>query len=232
MKPEVIVAIDVPEAAAAVDLVGKLPSDAWIKIGLELFAREGPAIVSRFVEEGRDVFLDLKLHDIPNTVAGAIRNVAALGARLLTVHASGGESMLRAAAQAASQAGDGTLKLLAVTVLTSLDDAEMGAIMGPGAKVEAAVGRLAGLARESGIDGVISSVAECRAVKLSCGEQFLVATPGIRLATVRADDQKRVATPSVAAQAGADFIVVGRAISGADDPAEAIRKVRAALVAA
>ncbi len=140
--------------------------------------------------------------------------------------------MLRAAAQAASQAGDGTLKLLAVTVLTSLDDAEMGAIMGPGAKVEAAVGRLAGLARESGIDGVISSVAECRAVKLSCGEQFLVATPGIRLATVRADDQKRVATPSVAAQAGADFIVVGRAISGADDPAEAIRKVRAALVAA
>ncbi|MEE9207035.1 MAG: orotidine-5'-phosphate decarboxylase [Gemmatimonadota bacterium] len=232
MKPEVIVAIDVPEAAAAVDLVGKLPSDAWIKIGLELFAREGPAIVSRFVEEGRDVFLDLKLHDIPNTVAGAIRNVAALGARLLTVHASGGESMLRAAAQAASQAGDGTLKLLAVTVLTSLDDAEMGAIMGPGAKVEAAVGRLAGLARESGIDGVISSVAECRAVKLSCGEQFLVATPGIRLATVGADDQKRVATPSVAAQAGADFIVVGRAISGADDPAEAIRKVRAALVAA
>ncbi|MEN8145444.1 MAG: orotidine-5'-phosphate decarboxylase [Gemmatimonadota bacterium] len=232
MKPEVIVAIDVPEATAAVALVDSLPADAWIKIGLELFAREGPAIVGRFVDEGRNVFLDLKLHDIPNTVAGAVRNVASLGARLLTVHASGGESMLRAAAQAAGEASAGTLKLLAVTVLTSLDDAEMAAVMGPGAEVEAAVGRLAGLARESGIDGVISSVAECRAIKLSCGEDFLVATPGIRLANMGADDQKRVATPSVAAQAGADFIVVGRAITGADHPAEALRKVRAELVAA
>ena len=232
MKPEVIVAVDVPEAAAALDLIGKLPGDAWIKIGLELFAREGPAIVSRLVDEGRDVFLDLKLHDIPNTVAGAVRNVASLGARLLTVHASGGESMLRAAAGAAGEADDGTLKLLAVTVLTSLDNSEIAAVMGSGAEVEVAVGRLAGLARESGIDGVVSSVAECRAVKLSCGEGFLVATPGIRLAHMGADDQKRVATPSVAAQAGADFIVVGRAITGADDPAEALRKVRAELAAA
>ncbi len=232
MKPEVIVAVDFPEARAALDLVGRLPADAWIKIGLELFAREGPAIVTRLVGEGRDVFLDLKLHDIPNMVAGAVRNVASLGVRLLTVHASGGESMLRAAAGAASDAGDVSLKLLAVTVLTSLDNAEMAAVMGPGAEVESAVGRLAGLARESGIDGVVSSVAECRAVKLSCGEEFLVATPGIRLANMDADDQKRVATPSVAAQAGADFIVVGRAITGADDPAEALRKVRAALVAA
>ena len=232
MKPGAVVAVDVPGAAAALALIGKLPGDAWIKIGLELFAREGPAIVSRLVDEGRDVFLDLKLHDIPNTVAGSVRNVASLGARLLTVHASGGESMLRAAAGAAAEAGDGRLKLLAVTVLTSLDNTEIAAVMGPGAEVEVAVGRLAGLARESGVDGVVSSVAECRAVKLSCGEEFLVATPGIRLAQMGADDQKRVATPSVAALAGADFIVVGRAITGADDPAEALRKVRAELVAA
>ncbi|MDT8436502.1 MAG: orotidine-5'-phosphate decarboxylase, partial [Gemmatimonadota bacterium] len=158
-----------------------------------------------------------------------------LGAELLTVHASGGEAMLRAAAAAAAEAGASsagrTPRLLAVTVLTSLDDAGLAAVAGPGARVEETVGRLAGLARETGIDGAVSSVNECRAIKLACGEEFLVVTPGIRLAGQGAQDQKRVATPAVARAAGADFLVVGRTITAADDPAAALAAVRAALEA-
>jgi len=226
--PDVIVALDYPEPEAALALVARLPEGTWYKVGLELFTRAGPPIVERLAGEGRHVFLDLKLHDIPNTVAGAVRSAARLGARLLTVHASGGEAMLRAAADAAGE-GDASLRLLAVTVLTSLDDAGLTAVMGAGARVEETVGRLAGLARESGIDGAVSSVAECRAIKLACGEEFLVVTPGIRLAGQGAQDQKRVATPATARAAGADYLVVGRSITAADDPAAALAAVREAL---
>lgn len=236
--PDVIVALDFPDPDAAWDLVERLPSDTWYKVGLELFTRAGPPVVERLVGEGRNVFLDLKLHDIPNTVAGAVRSASRLGARLLTVHAAGGESMLRAAAQAAAESSnyddaDGTpdrLRLLAITVLTSLDEAALSAVIGPGASVEATVGRLAGLARESGIDGAVSSVKECRAIKLACGDDFLVVTPGIRLAGQGAQDQMRVATPATARAAGADFLVVGRTITQAADPAEALERVRAALL--
>ncbi len=230
--PDVIVALDFPDPEPALALVGRLPEGTWYKVGLELFTRAGPPIVERLTGEGRHVFLDLKLHDIPNTVAGAVRSAARLGARLLTVHASGGEAMLRAAAaEAADAAGgsDGRVRLLAVTVLTSLDDAGLGAVMGEGARVEETVGRLAGLARESGVDGAVSSVAECRAIKLACGEEFLVVTPGIRLAGQGAQDQKRVATPATARAAGADFLVVGRTITAAPDPAAALAAVRAAI---
>ncbi|MFO7587085.1 MAG: orotidine-5'-phosphate decarboxylase [Gemmatimonadota bacterium] len=235
--PGVIVALDYPEPGPALDLVARLPEGTWYKVGLELFTGAGPPVVERLVGEGRHVFLDLKLHDIPNTVAGAVRSAARLGARLLTVHAAGGEAMLRAAAAAAAEGPGGPgdpeerLRLLAVTVLTSLDDAGLASVMGPGASVEETAGRLAGLARESGIDGAVSSVNECRAIKVACGEEFLVVTPGIRLAGQGAQDQKRVATPGTARAAGADWIVVGRAITAAADPGAALDAVRAALEA-
>ena len=236
--PDVIVALDFPDPETAWDLVKRLPVDTWYKVGLELFTRAGPPIVERLVGEGRNVFLDLKLHDIPNTVSGAVRSASRLGARLLTVHAAGGESMLRAAAEAAVESsgsggsGDSRdrLRLLAITVLTSLDDVALSAVIGPGASVEETVGRLAGLARESGIDGAVSSVNECRAIKLACGDEFLVVTPGIRLAGQGTQDQLRVATPATARAAGADYLVVGRTITRATDPVAALERVRAAVL--
>jgi orotidine-5'-phosphate decarboxylase len=234
----VIVALDYPDVDSAWGLVDRLPRDTWYKVGLELFTRAGPPVVERLVGEGRNVFLDLKLHDIPNTVAGAVRSASRLGARLLTVHASGGEAMLRAAANASAETAaapdsgsreNERLRLLAITVLTSLDDDSLPAVFGRGATVEETVGRLAGLARESGIDGAVSSVQECRSIKLACGEDFAVVTPGIRLAGQSVQDQARVATPAVAMAAGADYLVVGRTITKSDDPRTALEKVRAAL---
>lgn len=230
-RPEVIVALDFPEPDEAFELVDRLPAGTWYKVGLELFTRVGPPVVERLVGEGRRVFLDLKLHDIPNTVAGAVRSASGLGAELLTVHAAGGEAMLRAAAGEAGTAAAGgrRLRLLAITVLTSLDDAALAAVMGPGAGVEQTAGRLAGLARESGIDGAVCSVGEARAVRVACGPDFLVVTPGIRMAGESADDQARVATPAVARAAGADFLVVGRSITRAADPAAALAAIRDAV---
>lgn len=235
--PEVIVALDFPDPESAWEIVERLPADTWYKVGLELFTRAGPPVVERLVGEGRNVFLDLKLHDIPNTVAGAVRSASRLGARLLTVHATGGEAMLRAAAEAAREAAaegnagtaDDRLRLLAITVLTSLDDDSLSEVMGPGASVEETVGRLAGLARESGIDGAVSSVNECRAIKLACGDDFLVVTPGIRLVGQGTQDQLRVATPAIAMAAGADYLVVGRTITRSADPLATLETVRAAL---
>jgi orotidine-5'-phosphate decarboxylase len=227
--PEVIVALDFPTADAALAMAGRLPEGTWVKVGLELFTAAGPAVVERLAERGHPVFLDLKVHDIPNTAAGAVRSAARLGARLLTVHASGGRAMLEAAAGAAATAGPdagGRLRLLAVTVLTSLDDTSLAEVMGRGAGTEEAVGRLAALASGSGVDGAVASVAECRAVKAVCGADFLVATPGIRLAGGDAHDQKRVATPGEARAAGADYLVVGRAITATDDPGAALLRVR------
>ncbi len=234
-RPEVIVALDFPDPEPAWKLVDLLPESTWFKVGLELFTRSGPPVVERLVGEGRHVFLDLKLHDIPNTVAGAVRATARLGVRLLTVHGAGGEAMLRAAADAAetsNSASRADLRLLAITVLTSLDDAALASVMGPQARVEETAGRLAGLARESGIDGAVCSVNEARAVKMSCGSEFLVVTPGLRLAGESVNDQRRVATPDVARAAGADFLVVGRTITRADDPAGALKAVQQAIAGA
>lgn len=231
-RPEVIVALDVSNPEDAWNLVTRLPESTWFKVGLELFTRAGPTVVERLVGEGRHVFLDLKLHDIPNTVAGAVRSIGGLGARLLTVHGAGGEAMLRAAAESAAEANSASgadLRLLAITVLTSLDDAALASVMGPQARVEETAGRLAGLARESGIDGAVCSVNEARAIKMSCGAEFLVVTPGIRLAGESVDDQRRVATPDVARAAGADFLVVGRTITRAKDPARALGAIRQAI---
>lgn len=230
--PDVIVALDYAEPEAAWNLVTLLPESTWFKVGLELFTRTGPPVVERLVGEGRQVFLDLKLHDIPNTVAGAVRAAGRFGVRLLTVHGAGGEAMLRAAADAAGASNSVTghdLRLLAITVLTSLDDAALASVMGPQVRVEETAGRLAGLARESGIDGAVCSVNEARAVKMSCGSEFLVVTPGIRLAGESVDDQRRVATPEVARAAGADFLVVGRTITRAEHPARALEAIQRAV---
>lgn len=185
-----------------------------IKIGLELFTGRGPDIVRELSGEGFPVFLDLKLHDIPHTVEGAVRAACAAGPALLNVHASGGTAMMKAAASAASGSG---VRMLAVTVLTSLGTADlerMGWSLGPGGSVL----RLAGMAAESGLDGVVCSPEEAAAVRSATGPGFLIVTPGIRPAGSDKGDQARTATPGSAIRAGADALVVGRPVSGAPDP--------------
>jgi len=228
---EVVVALDYPGREPAREMADRLPAGTWCKVGLELFAAAGPGFVEELAAEGHPVFLDLKLHDIPNTVSGAVRSAVRTGARMLTVHASGGREMVAAAADAArkhSPAG-APVEILAVTVLTSLDGSALERVMGKGADVEDAVLRLARLAGEGGADGVVSSVGECRRLKEELGETFRVATPGIRLPGDSAHDQQRVATPADAARAGSDYLVVGRSITQADDPAEALERVRAGV---
>ena len=222
-RPTPIVALDVPDAASAFALLGRVgPGADFVKVGLQLFTAEGPSVVRRLRDEGRRVFLDLKLHDIPNTVAQAVRSAAALDVQLLTVHASGGAAMLRAAAAAARGTG---VKLLGVTVLTSLSADELAEAWGRAAlTAEAEVERLAALAKTGGIDGVVSSVHELPVVRRAAGEGFLALTPGIRLAGDAAGDQQRVATPAEAARLGADYVVLGRSVTAAADPAAALAR--------
>lgn len=221
---EVIVALDYPSPEPARSLVDRLPEGTWYKVGLELFTAAGPDFVRRMADRGHPVFLDLKLHDIPNTVAGAVRSAAGLGAGLITVHAAGGKEMVAAAAEEAGAADD--LRVLAVTVLTSLGEEDVASVLGEGADVGETVLRLARVARDAGADGAVASVAECRRLKTALGRGFRVATPGIRLPGDFAHDQRRVATPEDAAAAGADYLVVGRSITRARDPAAALRAVK------
>jgi orotidine-5'-phosphate decarboxylase len=225
---EVIVALDVADAQAARGLVERLgPELRFVKVGLELFTREGPAVVQDLKALGLRVFLDLKLHDIPATVAGAVRSASALGVDLLTVHASGGRRMLEAAAASAAEAAPGRLRVVGVTVLTSLSGAELSEAWGrdPGVDPETEVLRLATLVRETGLHGVVSSPEEARSLRLHLGEEAAIITPGIRFAGGDAHDQTRIATPASAVSAGADHLVVGRAVTGAADPAAALRRV-------
>lgn len=228
----VIVALDVTDREAAERLVAEL-GDAtdWYKIGLELFTAVGPDLVRDFAARGRRVMLDLKLHDIPATVARATRRAADLGAQLLTIHASGGREMMRAAVEAA-RAGDHQprLHILAVTVLTSLDDRDV-AEVGAAESVDRLVVRRAQLAMEAGCDGVVASPMEAAALRRGAPDDFLIVTPGVRPGGSAAEDQKRVTTPAQARRAGADLIVVGRPIRDADDPQRAARDIAAELAA-
>ncbi|HEX6749944.1 MAG TPA: orotidine-5'-phosphate decarboxylase [Longimicrobium sp.] len=221
-QPIPILALDVPDASAAFALLERAgPAADFVKVGLQLFTAEGPGIVRELRGRGLRVFLDLKLHDIPNTVAHAVKSAAALDVDLLTVHASGGPSMLRAAAEAAGA----RLRLLGVTVLTSLGDEELARAWGRDAvRAEDEVARLAGMARECGIPGVVASVHELPAVRRAAGEEMLVLTPGIRLPGDAAGDQSRVATPAEAARLGADYVVLGRSVTAAADPAAALAR--------
>lgn len=219
-----IAALDAPNRSDADALVERLAGvPSWCKIGLELFCAEGPSIVSDYVVRGRRVMLDLKLHDIPETVSRATARAAALGAGLLTVHAGGGRAMLEAAVRAA-----GTTRILAVTVLTSLDDADLAQIGAQGPVAELVV-RRARLAIEAGCAGVVASPHEIAAVRAIAPPGFLIVTPGVRPAGAAAGDQKRVMTPRQARDAGADLVVVGRPLRDAADPAAAARAIAAEL---
>jgi orotidine-5'-phosphate decarboxylase len=215
-----IAAIDAPgraEADRLIEQLGGVPS--WIKLGLELFCAEGPAVVRDHVARGHRVMLDLKLHDIPETVARATARIAGLGAGLLTVHAGGGRAMLEAAVKAA-----GDTRVLAVTVLTSLDEADLREIGAQGPVRELVVKR-AELAIAAGCAGVVASPHEIAAVRAIAPAGFLIVTPGVRPSNAAAGDQKRVMTPREARAAGADLVVVGRPLRDASDPARAARAV-------
>jgi orotidine-5'-phosphate decarboxylase len=218
-----IVALDVPSAAAALEMAERLRGQVgWFKVGLELFSSEGPSLVRELVGKGNRVFLDLKLHDIPNTVRGAAREAARLGVAMFTVHAAGGRGMMTAAAEGARDgAGEGPPPLvLGVTVLTSLTNADLTEI-GLNESSLATATRLARLAQASGLGGVVASPHEAAFIRQSLGAGFAIVTPGIRPAAAARHDQARSATPQAAIRAGADFLVVGRPITQASDPTAA-----------
>lgn len=223
--PELIVALDVGNLDAAAALVEQLyPTVTLFKVGLQLFTAEGPRAVEIVRQRGGDVFLDLKLHDIPNTVAGAVREAARLGAVMCTLHASGGRSMLQAAAQAVAASGS-PMRLLAVTVLTSLDSRDLEEVVGVKLDMTAQVVRLASLAREAGLDGIVASPHEIGLLRATLGPSMCLVIPGIRPAWAAADDQRRVMTPQEAAVAGADYLVIGRPITAAADPVQATSRI-------
>lgn len=230
--PELIVALDVADVASAAALVERLyPTVTLFKVGLQLFTAEGPRAVDAVQKNGGRVFLDLKLHDIPNTVAGAVREAARLGVQMCTLHASGGRSMLQAAAQ--TVAGNGSpMQLLAVTVLTSLDAQGLEEAVGSTLDIAAHVVRLASLAREAGLDGVVASPHEIGLLRTTLGPSMQLVIPGIRPGWSSADDQRRVMTPREAAIAGADYLVIGRPITAAADPVEATCRILDELKAA
>ena len=219
-RDRLIVALDVPNAAKARQVVQSIGESAsTYKVGKQLFTAEGPRIVRDLVSSGRKVFLDLKFHDIPNTVAGAVTEAAKLGVAMVNVHASGGSKMLKAAVEAAVQSESKPL-LLAVTVLTSLSDADLLEIGVAGTAQEQVI-RLAKLALTAGCGGLVASAREARELRSQFGSDFAIVTPGVRPAGAAIGDQARVLTPKEAIAAGATHLVVGRPILDAPDPAEA-----------
>jgi len=223
-RRRLIVALDVPDAASALALVDKLEGNCrWFKVGLELFTAAGPAVLEPLVKRGHPVFLDLKLHDIPNTVAAAVRSVAAMGVRMTTLHAAGGPAML-AAARAALEGLTDPPKLLAVTVLTSMDAGQLratGLDRSPAAQVEL----LARMGLDAGIRGFVCSPQEVAGLRALTGPEGILVVPGIRPAGAATGDQKRIATPAEALRQGASYLVVGRPITQASDPAAAAEAI-------
>jgi orotidine-5'-phosphate decarboxylase len=226
----VIAALDVEDRVRALALVRELaPAIQWYKIGSRLFTAEGPLIVGEARALGASIFLDLKYHDIPQTVAGAARAATALGVSMMTVHTAGGVEMMRAAARAAAEEamrlGAPRPLIVGVTVLTSLAAEDVARLYGAAGSVRDRVLSLAVLAAEAGIDGVVASVEEAYLIKREIGAAFLVVTPGIRPAGTARDDQKRIATPRAAHEAGSDYLVVGRPIIEAPSPLDAARAI-------
>jgi orotidine-5'-phosphate decarboxylase len=227
-RERLIVALDVSTAAAAREIVAAVGDSAHIyKVGMQLYTAEGPQIVRDLIASGRQVFLDLKYHDIPNTVAAAVREAAKLGVSMLTVHAAGGGKMLRAAVDVARNT-NGTTMVLAVTVLTSLDrrDLEHAGVRG---SVVDQVSRLTALALSNGCHGVVASAQEAASLRAELGDDFLIVTPGVRPVGGEAGDQARVVTPAEAIASGASYIVVGRPITEASDPAAEAREILAQM---
>lgn len=223
-RQRLIVALDVSSAAAAQKIVAAVGDSAsCYKVGMQLYTAEGPRVVRDLVASGRRVFLDLKYHDIPNTVAAAVCQAAGLGVSMLTIHASGGGKMMRAATEAARTRNAG-LMVLGVTVLTSLDDNDLDKL-GVHGRVQDQVLRLAALALANGCDGVVASAREASALRSELEGDFAIVTPGVRPAGAEPDDQARVVTPAEAIAAGATHIVVGRPITSAADPASEARAI-------
>ena len=228
-RAHLIVALDVPNSSQAQAMAAQVGDTAgFFKVGKQLFTAEGPQLVRDLVASGRRVFLDLKFHDIPNTVAGAVKSAAELGVSMLTVHAAGGSRMLKAAVEAAGPSGP---MVLPVTVLTNLNDDDMSEI-GVAGRVRDQALRMAALARTCGCPGIVTSPREVAEIRRELGSGFAIVTPGIRPAGSDLDDQSRVATPADAIRAGATHLVVGRPITAAKDPAAAARAVLAEIEAA
>ena len=222
----ILVAIDTPEIAQARRLIAATASSVGgVKLGLEFFVAHGPAGIKEAAAGQPNLFLDLKLHDIPNTVAGAVKSALPLDPLLMTIHCTGGPAMMKAAAEAR---GNARTKILGVTILTSLDDSDLTAT-GQNGPVATQVVRLAKLAQASGIDGVVCSPQEVALIREACGPKFLLVVPGIRPAGAAIGDQKRVQTPRSAVEAGADYLVIGRPITEAPDPAAAAKAILAEL---
>lgn len=226
----IFVALDTPDLPKALSLGAAIkPHVGGLKIGLEFYTALGPDAVRRVVALGLPVFADVKFHDIPNTVAGAAREIARLGAAVFNIHVSGGEAMMRAAVDAAKSV-DPKIRIIGVTVLTSMTDADLDAV-GQKKPAMAQVERLAMLAKDCGLDGVVCSPQEIALVRKACGADFLIVTPGIRPAGADLADQRRVTTPAEAARAGADILVIGRPITAATDPAAAARAIAGEFMA-
>ena len=224
----VIVALDYDNQRSALALADKLdPSQCRLKVGKELYTAVGPELVSGLVSRGFDVFLDLKFHDIPNTVAKAIGAAADLGVWMANVHASGGTRMMAAAKQALQQRGS-AMRLIAVTVLTSMDESDLREL-GIQRSLSDHVMHLAQLAKNAGLDGVVCSAQEASALKAALGADFQLITPGIRLADSAADDQRRIVTPQDAMRLGSDYLVIGRPITQAADPLQALLAINQSL---
>lgn len=230
-RDRLIVALDLPSAEAAARMAEKLRGRVGMfKVGSELFTAEGPVLARYLVAQGEEVFLDLKFHDIPNTVRAAAREAAQLGVSILNVHASGGRKMMEAALEGVRSAvaerhSASRPLVLAVTVLTSLSSEDLDELGMGGGGPEDAVVRLARLTQKAGLDGVVASPREITALRRACGPRFAIVTPGIRPAAAASNDQARIATPESAIRAGADFLVVGRPIIEAPDPLAAAESI-------
>lgn len=223
-----MVAIDRPDADSALALARQLdPRSCRLKVGKELFTAAGPALVDALQQLGFQIFLDLKFHDIPNTVASALKSAADIGVWMVNVHASGGRRMLEAAANAMASVGAPPL-LIGVTVLTSIDEEDYREL-GFSRSLEDQVRALAQLSQDCGLDGVVCSAREAACLRATCGEDFALVTPGIRPAGSDADDQRRIVTPEQAMRDGASYLVIGRPITGATNPADALAAINASL---
>ncbi|HCE42426.1 MAG TPA: orotidine-5'-phosphate decarboxylase [Lentisphaeria bacterium] len=233
-KSELIVALDFENLKEALDFVETAgDSVTWYKIGSQLFCSAGPSAVSELKKRGKKVFLDLKFHDIPNTVASAVAEAVKMGADMVNVHASGGREMMKAAVKAANEkAKTGSRPLvIAVTVLTSMDAQGLSEAMNRSDSYSPSthVPHLAKLAKDSGMDGVVASAHEIELIRKACGDDFVLVIPGIRPADSSTDDQKRIMTPAEAVRKGANFLVVGRPVLKAEIPAEAARAIKAEM---
>ncbi|MHA6251358.1 orotidine-5'-phosphate decarboxylase [Oceanobacillus sp. CAU 1775] len=225
MNTSLYIALDFPTGEEALHFLQVHGlQQAPVKVGMELFYREGPKIIEKLKENNHPIFLDLKLHDIPTTVYKAMQNIAKLDVDIINVHALGGKEMITRAKEGLLQGGADHTKLIAVTILTSMNETTMNQELNLSGTVENQVTNLATLSKESGADGVVCSVLEVENIKSKCGKDFLTVTPGIRLANTTVNDQKRIATPSFAKNAGADYLVVGRGITQADDPKVAYKE--------